>query len=188
MKNILTRAGLSLGLLAGISLTAEARVQQQTTEQQQSDAEAGRKQHRRHMGRKGGRGPMGGHGRMGGDGRLLEALNLTEEQRARIRQIRETNAEASRTRRQELRQIFEQRRAGGAEQQQSLTPEQESRARALMNELREASKRTHDEMLATLTPEQRTQLEQAREQRKAERRARREQFRQRRQERQDNEQ
>jgi Spy/CpxP family protein refolding chaperone len=101
----------------------------------------------------------------------MRRLNLSEQQIEKVRSIRQSAFQSTQTQRDELRQLFMTRKSGG-----QLTPEQEARAKQLREGLRDAHKRTRDEMLGVLTTEQRAQLEQL----KQERKARREQFRQRR--------
>jgi Spy/CpxP family protein refolding chaperone len=105
--------------------------------------------------------------------RALRQLNLTEQQVAQMRSLRQTARQSTQAQRDELRQLLRERRQSGGQ----LTEAQQARAKQLHEELRAARQRTRGSVLAALTPEQRTQLEQL----KAERKARREEFRQRRQ-------
>ncbi|MCA1849734.1 MAG: Spy/CpxP family protein refolding chaperone [Acidobacteria bacterium] len=153
MKNKLIRTGLALGLFASIAAST-AFAQQQTPEAQTR------------MERRGGRhGRVHGHGK--GAMRFLSRLNLTDAQKQQISALRERFAQSTRAQRDELRQLFEQRRQG------TLSAEQEARARALHTELGEASKLMHNEVLAVLTPEQRAQLEQLKQEHKSRRERRR---------------
>jgi protein CpxP len=114
------------------------------------------------FGRGGRRGGFGLHG--------LRELNLTDAQKEQIRTIMESkrgNREAGQTQREELRQIVEARRNG------TLTAEQEARLKAFRDQRRAEMRQTHEQILAILTPEQRTQLEQL----KQERQNRRQEFR-----------
>jgi protein CpxP len=117
------------------------------------------------------RGGRGGHG-FGMRG--LRELNLTDAQREQIRTIMESkraNREDNQAQREELRQIVEAKRNG------TITADQKERLKAFRAERREAARQLHEQILAILTPEQKTQLEQM----KQERQKRREEFRQRRQ-------
>ena len=96
--------------------------------------------------------------------RALGQLNLTDAQKERMRSIHEGARQSTQARRDELRQIFMTKREGG-----QLTPEQEARAKQLRTELREAHKRTHDEALGVLTPEQHAQLDKLKQEHKARR-------------------
>jgi Spy/CpxP family protein refolding chaperone len=103
--------------------------------------------------------------------RGLRRLDLTDAQRGQFRSIRDGHRQRTEARRAELRQLLQTRRQGG-----TLSAEQEARARQLQAELRQTGEAVHGEMLAVLTPEQRTRLAAQREEHKA----RREEFRQRR--------
>ena len=166
MKNILTKTGLALGLVA--SMAAAGLAQQQTPE----SGAAGGERHERH-GRRGDHPQMGGERHGGGFG-MLRQLNLSDAQREQIRSIRENYEKRTEAQREELRQLSRTKKQGG-----ELTPEQQARARQLRTELRATSESIHSEMLNVLTPEQRTQLEQSMK----ERREHREEFRGRRGER-----
>ena len=174
MKNIFTRAGLTLGLIMTLTAGGSALAQQQQPSSPQAEGKAerhgrggfGHKRHGRGMGR-------------GMKGAFLRDLNLTDAQKEQLRAIHERYRATFDAKRQERRQFFEQRGEGG-----TLTEEQRARAQAFRQEMRETSERMHNEILAVLTPEQRTQLEQKRqeaEQRRQEFRQRREQRRQQRQ-------
>lgn len=103
--------------------------------------------------------------------RSLGQLNLSDAQREQMRSIRQSAFDGTKAKREELRQLFMNVRQGG-----QLTPEQEARAKQLRTELRESRARARKDVLGVLTPEQRTQLEQL----KQERNARREEMRKRR--------
>lgn len=163
LKNILTKAVLTLGLTA--SLAASVASAQQTPPPAQEDGARG-EQHER-MGRWGKHHGRDGHGMMGR--RALSKLNLTDAQKQQIKSIEERFKQSSGAKREEMRRLMEQRRDGA-----TLTPEQQSRAEALRTELRESMQRLHQEMLAVLTPEQRTQLDQLKQEHKARREQRRE--------------
>jgi protein CpxP len=126
------------------------------------------------------RGESRGHGRRGGHrgfgkagmGRgMFHNLNLTEDQKARMTQIRESFGtrtkglrEQLRAKRQELRQAQQGGTFNEALATQVLSQEATLKAR-MMGERH----KLHQEMLSVLTQEQRTQMEQLREQRKAKR-------------------
>lgn len=163
MKKILTGIVLSFVLAASLGGTATARQQQPAPSA--GDAQGAEQQQHRHMGRRGRRDGMRGRGhRMGG----LRQLNLSDAQRQQIRGIHETTSERTRAQREELHGLFQQKRQGG-----QLTAEQEARANRLLTELRQTRKRVHEEILAVLTPDQRTQLEQQRQEQKQRREERR---------------
>lgn len=91
-------------------------------------------------------------------------LNLTDTQKQQMRSIHESARQSTQAKREELRQIFMTRRQGG-----QLTPEQETRAKQLRDELREARQRVHNDALGVLTTEQRAQVDKMRQERKAQR-------------------
>ena len=140
-----------------------------TTPQDGAKAEKGD----RKFGKRGGRGMRGNHDGRGMGVGFLRGLELTEAQKAQIKAIHEAN-KPNPADFEALKSIREARRNGG-----TITEEQ----KAQMKELRQARKAKMDQVqqqiLAVLTPEQKTQLEA----RKAEMQKRREEFRQKRQER-----
>ena len=168
MKKFL-RGTAAAGLLAALAVAAAA---QQTTPAPPRGDEG---RDGRHAGpRRGGKRFAHGHGL-----RALGRLNLSDEQRAQLRVLHENLRRSTETPRAELRQLFAGRAAGGP-----LTDEQRARAGQLRDELRRAGESHRQQVLGLLTPEQRAQLEewkQEREQRRDERRQRREERRQRRQ-------
>lgn len=100
-------------------------------------------------------------GRPGGLGFGLRKLNLTEEQRAQLRQIMERHRESTKAQRDELAQL-RQKRAGG-----SLTVDDEARANALRQELRASRESIHVELRSILTDEQRAKLQELETERRA---------------------
>ena len=175
MKSILSRTVLSLGLLAG---TAGAIAAQTGATQEGPRADAPRHGEGMRRGERGGRrhGKRFGRGHRGGM-RGLRELNLTDAQKQQIRAIHERSRDANKAERDELRTLMQSRRQGG-----ELTPEQQARAKELMQALRATHDAQRNEVLATLTPEQRAQIERAKSERKERRGERREEFRKRRQE------
>lgn len=98
----------------------------------------------------------GGHGMRG-----LAQLNLTDAQRQQLRAMSENFKNSTGSLREELRQIHSQKRSGAA-----LTAEQEARSNQLREQLKNAMEKQHQDFLAILTPEQRTQMEQFRGQKR----------------------
>ncbi|OLE53399.1 MAG: hypothetical protein AUG51_13285 [Acidobacteria bacterium 13_1_20CM_3_53_8] len=120
------------------------------------------------MERRHGRGEHAG-AEMGFMRHALRELNLTDAQRQQVHSIVERFMTSTKAQRDELRQLHEQRGQNG-----TFTPEQQERARQLHQQMMEANKSMNDEIIATLTPEQRTQLDQIRENFRARREERRE--------------
>src|SRR5262245_22487246 len=112
------------------------------------------------------RGERRGHGWGGMQSYAFRQLNLTDDQKAKMKQIRESFAERNkplmeqlRAKRQELRQANEGGTFNEALATQKLT-EMASLEAKLMGE----QHKLHQEMLSVLTAEQKAQLEQARAQ------------------------
>ncbi len=124
-----------------------------------------------------GKGMRGGRfGRRGGMMMGFRGLNLTDEQKAQIKTIMETNRASLGANREEMRTIMTAKRDG------TITAEQQQRLDAFKTQMRENAKSTHQQVLNVLTAEQRAQLEA----RKAEMKQRREERQKMRQERKQN--
>ena len=157
---------LAIATLSAIALAASIAVAQ--TVNTQKDNTQGT--HPEWRGR--GRGDHQGDGMRGmRAGGFFKQLNLTEDQKAKMKQIRESFAQSNkplhdqlRAKRQELRQASEGGTFNEALATQKLT-EMASLEAKLMGERFQL----HQQMLSVLTPEQKAQLEQAKTQRKARR-------------------
>ena len=154
---------VAIATLSAIALAASIAVAQTVTTQgnQQGSTE-------KHGGFRGEH--RGRWGRMGTDG-LFQQLNLTEDQKAKIKQIRESYATQDKplhdqlmAKRQELRQASEGGTFNEALATQKLT-EMASLEAKLMGE----RFKQHQEVLSVLTAEQKAQLEQSKAQFKARR-------------------
>ncbi len=104
---------------------------------------------------KGGRDKMGQRAFGGRHGKraakaFLRGINLTDDQKAKIKSIREANKPVI----TELRTIREARKSGTA-----ITPEQQGRMRAFRDQSRAKMRSAHEQILAILTPEQKAQIE-----------------------------
>ena len=146
---------LAIASLSAVVLAASIAVAQSVKTETQ-DGKGSR--HARH-----GQGGMRGHR---GGGAFFNRLNLTDDQKARLKQIRESFAstnkplhEQLRAKRQELRQLNEGGTFNEALATQKLT-EMASLEAKLMGERH----KLHQEMLAVLTAEQKAQLEQSKAQ------------------------
>jgi len=133
------------GLAATLTIFGGSALAQQTQPPNNSATQAQRDPQMRKMKRRGMRGGMA---------RGLRQLNLTDQQRQQMRSIAQTQAQSTQAQRQELRQLMEKRRTG------TLTPQEETRARELRQQLMQSRQGVHTQMLAVLTPEQKSQLEQ----------------------------
>jgi protein CpxP len=118
-----------------------------------------------------------GHGERGGYGRhgermhafMAEQLGITDEQKAQIKQIRQNHkdsikpiAEELRSRQKELRQSFD-----GDNYNETLAAQKISEMSGLKAKLIGEQLKMKKEILAVFTPEQRTKMEQLKEQFKA---------------------
>jgi protein CpxP len=104
-------------------------------------------------------------------GGMFRDLNLTDEQKTKLQQIRQSFAEQTkplraqlRAKHQELRQASE-----GGTFNEALATQKLTEAAAIEAKLMGAEFNQHQQMLSVLTPEQKTQLEQRRAQFKAQR-------------------
>lgn len=100
--------------------------------------------------------------------RGLEKLNLTDAQKAQVRQIVESSRAASQSAFEQLRALRMKKRDG------SITAEEQTRLDALKTQLKASAEQTQNSILAILTAEQRAQLEQIKAERKQKMRERRE--------------
>ena len=105
------------------------------------------------------------------EGGFFKQLNLTEDQKAKIKQIRETFAQSNkplrdqvRAKRQELRQASE-----GGTFNEALATQKLTEIAPLEAKLMSERHKLHEQMLSVLTAEQKAQLEQSRAQFKARR-------------------
>lgn len=155
LRTKLTYAGLMLGLLTAFGAVAQA--QQPSTQNPGLGAQApGR------MGRGEGRGSRRGPGPGGGFGPgVMRELNLTDDQRKQVRSIIEQTFTGNKAVREELQQLAEKRRLD------TLTAEDQARARTLHEQMQASMKETETKLAAILTPEQKAKAEELIKERKA---------------------
>ena len=157
---------LAIATLSAIALAGSIAVAQTVTTDQ------GNTQDNTRAERRGGRGKHKGHGwggmRRGG---FFRQLNLTEDQKTKMKQIRESFAQTNkplreqlRAKRQELRQASE-----GGTFNEALATQKLTEMASLEAKLMGVQHKLHQEMLSVLTAEQKAQLEQSKAQRKARR-------------------
>jgi len=167
----LTIASLSAVALAAPIAFAQSTSTTQDTPQVTGERHGGRgkgwEQRGNREGREG-RG-WGGEGRMGG--MMFKDLNLTDDQKAKMKQIGESFRERTQSlhqqlsaKRQELRQASE-----GGTFNEALATQKLQESATLEAKLMGEQFRMRQEMLSVLTPEQKTQLEQKRAEFKAKR-------------------
>jgi len=168
-KNVKVLALVSLSSIVLVATVAFA----QTAASTQDNKEKARGEWRGQGKRGGHRGGFGGDfgGRGGFGGGMFHNLNLTDDQKARMKQIREGFGERTkslrdqlRANRQELRKASEGGTFNEALATQVLTQEAGLKAKMMGEQFK-----LRQEMLTVLTPEQKTQMEQMREQFKAKR-------------------
>jgi periplasmic protein CpxP/Spy len=151
---------LAIATLSAIALAASIAVAQSVTPDQ-GNAQGTRAE------RRGGRGEHNGHG-WGGmrDGGFFKQLNLTEDQKAKIKQIRESYAQRNQPLREQLqakRQELRQSNEGGTFNE-ALATQKLTEMASLEAKLMGEEYKLHQEMLSVLTAEQKAQLEQSRAQ------------------------
>lgn len=161
MKKMPKSFSLALAaLLVGVLSVPFALGQSAGTESQQ-----GRRSERRSFGkRQGERGERSG-------GRLFSRLNLTDAQKEQMKQINQSYSERTRSLREELRARHQElRRAqSGDSFNESLAAQKLTEISALQVKLMGERFKLRKEMSSVLTTEQKTQLEQLREQMKTKR-------------------
>jgi periplasmic protein CpxP/Spy len=159
----------TLGLatvLTGVAVAGSMVVAQSVTPNQ-STQEQGQQGH---FGRRGGHGDHSFGAMRGGD-RLFSQLNLTDDQKAKMKQLHESFAERNKPLREQLqtkRRELQQARQGDTFNE-SLATQKLTEMASLEAKLMAEEFKLHQDTLAILTPEQKTQLEQARAQFKSKR-------------------
>ena len=170
MKKLGKIKTLTIASLSAVALAAPIAMAQSTSTSQDQQQVTGE--------RHGGRGKGWGEGRSwGGErggrmhGTMLKGINLTDDQKAKMKQIRESFRErtqslhqALQAKRQELRQASE-----GGTFNEALATQKLQESASLQAKLMGEQFRMRQEMRSVLTPEQKTQLEQQRAEFKAKR-------------------
>ena len=154
---------VAIATISAIALAASIAVAQTVTTNQGTQQDQ-----KQHWGRGGHKGP--GFGGMR-DGGFFRQLNLTDDQKAKMKSIRESFAQTNkplrdqlRAKRQELRQASE-----GGTFNEALATQKLTEIAPLEAKMMAAEHNLHQEMLSVLTAEQKAQLEQSRAQFKARR-------------------
>ena len=172
MKKLGKFKTLTIASLSAIALaTPIALAQQSGTDQKQSQsAEQGHERHGKGFGRRGEFGQRGEHG-PGMRGGMFRGITLTEDQKARVKQIHESFQtrtqglhEQLRAKRQEIRQASE-----GGTFNEALATQKLQEAAVLEAKLMGERFKMQQELESVLTAEQKTQLEQKRAEMKAKR-------------------
>jgi protein CpxP len=168
MKKLGKIKTLTIASLSAVALAAPIAFAQSTSTSQDTQQVTGE----RHGGRGEGRGRAWA-GERGGRmrGMMFKGIDLTDDQKAKMKQISESFRERTqslheqlRAKRQELRQASE-----GGTFNEALATQKLQESASLQAKLMGEQFRMHQEMLSVLTPEQKTQLEQKRAEFKAKR-------------------
>lgn len=122
--------------------------------------------------RRGGKRGFGGKGMRGKHGgkmlmRSLEQLNLSDAQKTQVRTISENFKTSTQTQREELRSLGMKKRDG------IITADEQARFKEVKTQIKASGEQMRDSVLAVLTAEQKTQLEQMKEEMKKNREERR---------------
>lgn len=135
--------------------------------QQGGNAEQGKRQGQ-HSNWGGHGGEMGGH-RGGHGGGEFRGVDLTDDQKTRLQQIRQSFGERTKSLREQLRTKHQELRQAeqGSTFNEALATQKLTEAAAIQARLMAEEFKLRQESLSVLTPEQKTQLEQRRAQFKA---------------------
>jgi len=175
MKQLGKLKTLTIASLAAVALAAPIAFAQSTSTTQDQTQATGERHggHGKGWGDKQGRGGRGWSGERGerGGGMMFAGLNLTDDQKAKLKQISQSFRERTqslhqqlRAKRQELRQASE-----GGTFNEALATQKLQESAGLEAKLMGEQFRMRQEMQTVLTPEQKTQLEQKRAEFKAKR-------------------
>jgi len=151
---------LAIASLSAIALAGSIAVAQTVTTDQGNTQDTTRAE------RRGGRGKHRGHGFGGMRGGAFKQLNLTEDQKTKMKDIRQSFAERNKPLREQLhakRQELRQAREGGTFNE-ALATQKLTEMASLEAKLMGEQHKLHQEMLSVLTAEQKAQLEQSKAQ------------------------
>jgi protein CpxP len=171
MKKLGKLKTLTIASLSVVALAAPIAFAQTTGTSQETQQMSRGEGHGKGWGQKG-RGGRDGWGKRGGmHGMMFRGITLTEDQKAKMKQIGQSFRERTqslhqelRAKRQELRQASE-----GGTFNEALATQKLQESAGLQAKLMGEQFRMRQEMLTVLTPEQKTQMEQKRAEFKAKR-------------------
>ena len=175
MKTLKKFKMLTIASLSAVALAAPIAYAQSTGTVQNNQQVSRGEGHGRGKGwgDKEGRGGRGGWGKRGGGmrGMMLKGINLTDDQKAKMKQIGQSFRERTQSLHQELRAKRQELRqaSDGGTFNEALATQKLQESASLQAKLLGEQFRMRQEMLAVLTPEQKTQLEQKRAEFKAKR-------------------
>ena len=178
MKKLGKIKTLTIASLSAVALAAPIAFAQSTSINQDKQQVTGERHGGRGKGRgegqgREGRGWDGERGERGGRmrGMMFKGIDLTDDQKAKMKQVSQSFRERTqslhqqlRAKRQELRQASE-----GGTFNEALATQKLQESASLQAKLMGEQFRMHQEMLSVLTPEQKTQMEQKRAEFKAKR-------------------
>ena len=95
--------------------------------------------------------------------RMLADLNLTDAQKEQVQGILKSSNETNRPKQEEVSRLRQQSEQG------TLSADDQAKLKQLRADVRAARQKTHDDIVAVLTAEQRTKLEGIEQQRRANR-------------------
>ena len=172
MKKLGKIKTLTIASLSAVALAAPIAFAQSTRTTQDNQQVTGERHGGRGKGRGEGQGRGWGGERGGGmRGMMFKGIDLTDDQKAKMKQISQSFRERTQSlhqqlgaKRQELRQASE-----GGTFNEALATQKLQESASLQAKLMGEQFRMHQEMLSVLTPEQKTQMEQKRAEFKAKR-------------------
>ncbi len=174
MKKLGKIKTLTIASLSAVALAAPIAIAQSTTTSQDTQQATGERHGGKGRGERGarkGREGRGFGGERGGRGMMFKGINLTDDQKAKMKQISQSFRERTqslhqqlRAKRQELRQASE-----GDTFNEALATQKLQESASLQAKLMGEQFRMRQEMQSVLTPEQKTELEQKRAEFKAKR-------------------
>ncbi len=149
----------SIVLVASVAFAQTAVTTQDNKEKSRGEWRGKGKERGHRDGLRGGRHGFGG-------GRMFRQLNLTEDQKARMTQIRQSFGDRTKTLRAQLRAKHQELRQADSSGtfNEALATQKLSEEAVLKAKLMGEQHKLQQEMLTVLTAEQRTQMEQMREQ------------------------
>lgn len=172
MKKLGRIQKLALAGVSALAIAAPVAIAQTTGGSEQGAQTQGMEGRGKHRGF--GKHHGGRHGGHRGGGMMFRGLELTDAQKASLKQIRQSFGERTKSLREQLRakhQELRQAESGGAFNE-SLAAQKLAEVAPIQAKLMAEHARMRQESMAVLTPEQKTQMEQ----RRAEFKAKREQF------------
>jgi protein CpxP len=159
MKNLATIKTLTIASLSVLALTVSIALAQ-TGAQQKGDSQGPRGERHGHGEGWGERGGRGG----GMHGMFFRGLNLTDDQKSKMKQISQSFRERTQSLHQELRAKREElhQASDGGTFNEAVATQKLQESASLQAKLMGEQFKMRQEMLAVLTPEQKTQMEQKR--------------------------